>query len=41
MTNDALGILLMNLGSMMIDLGFVLMFIVVLLYIFLEKFDKS
>lgn len=41
MSNDALGIFLMNLGSMMIDLGLFLMFIVVILYFFLERFDKS
>jgi len=40
MTNDALGILLMNLGSMMIDLGFALFIIVICLYLFLEKFDR-
>ena len=40
MTNDALGILLMNLGSMMIDLGFVLFILVAALYLFFEKFDR-
>ena len=40
MSNDALGIFLMNLGSMMIDLGLVLMVIVAILYIFLERIDK-
>ena len=40
MSNDALGVFLMNIGAMMIDLGFALFIIVICLYLFLERFDK-
>jgi len=40
MSNDALGVFLMNIGSMMIDLGFVLFILVAVLYLFFEKFDR-
>lgn len=40
MTNDALGIFLMNIGAMMIDLGFALFIIVIVLYLFFEKIDR-
>jgi len=40
MSSDALGSLLMNVGSALIALGFVLMFFALILYIFLKKFDN-
>ena len=35
------GTLLMNLGAMMIDLGFILFILVVCLYLFFEGIDKG